>query len=424
MQASHDRNPANDVCELPGQKDECAPASWQGAAVLPRRGSAVRSSSRKLAAARDAVGMMLATAPDTDGLVRGKSTLSDQNQVTPFHLTTDDGERIHAWHVLPLPVYLKHEETLRLQPTGYCDDITTADSLRILREDPNAQLVIFFHGNAGHIPATIRAPSFHSLTDTSSFHLLAIDYRGFGQSSGQPSEEGLIRDASAAVDFVLETAGVAPDRVILLGHSLGTAVAVAVAERYAVLRAVDFAGLVLVSGFSSLPTMLSHYAVAGCVPILGPLRSWPRVLQWILGFVVEPWSSVERLGSLVNTVRTTKGRHLRVGLIHAADDWDIPSVEDDKLFLAAVKPLLGSGTNDSQLAAVKEARTVRLGGDAFVTEWRESDVVIRQERFPHGGKLFWLCWKQERCADGPGHNNVMKYAPVVMEVMRIFNEEY
>lgn len=180
----------------------------------------------------------------------------------------------------------------------------------------------------------------------------------------------------------------APDRVLLLGHSLGTAVAVAVAERYAVLRAVDFAGLVLVAGFSSLPTMLSHYAIAGCVPVLGPLRSWPRVLQWVLGFVVEPWSSAGRLGSLVDTIRKTDGRRLRLGLIHAADDRDIPSAEDDKLFLAAVKPLLGSGANESQVAAAKEARTVRLGGDAFVSEWREAGVVIRQERFPHGGELF------------------------------------
>lgn len=327
-----------------------------------------------------------------------------KNQVTPFHLTTADGERIHAWHILPLSLYHQHQETLLRQPEGYCDNITTAASLRLLQQDPDARLVLFLHGNAGHLPTTIRSSSFHTLTDTSPYHVLAIDYRGFGRSSGFPTEDGLIQDAVAAVDFVLHTAGLAPDRVLLLGHSLGTAVAVAVAEHYAVQHAVDFAGLVLVAGFSSLPTMLSHYAIAGSIPIFGPLRLWPRLMQWLMSFVVDRWASADRLDRLVGSVFGHDGRHLRLGLVHAADDWDIPSFEDDKLFSAVLRPFVrGQGLTDAQRDAAKEEHTVHLGDDAFVTEWRESNVVIRQERFPHGG-----------------HNGIMKCTPVVAEVMRTF----
>ncbi len=45
--------------------------------------------------------------------------------------------------------------------------------------------------NAGHVAQGIRPASYHALTDTSNYHVLAIDYRGFGHSSGSPTEAGL-----------------------------------------------------------------------------------------------------------------------------------------------------------------------------------------------------------------------------------------
>lgn len=63
------------------------------------------------------------------------------NQVTPFNIASGD-ESLYAWHVLPLRSVLKHEERLQAQPTGFSDDITTTESFRILKEDPNSQLVI------------------------------------------------------------------------------------------------------------------------------------------------------------------------------------------------------------------------------------------------------------------------------------------
>lgn len=65
------------------------------------------------------------------------------NQVTSFHLPTEDGESIHAWHVLPLPAYRQHQEALEIQPTGHCGDVTTSESLRILKNDPTAKLILY-----------------------------------------------------------------------------------------------------------------------------------------------------------------------------------------------------------------------------------------------------------------------------------------
>lgn len=225
------------------------------------------------------------------------------------------------------------------------------------------------------------------LTDTSTYHILAIDYRGFGHSTGSPTEEGLILDASAAVDWALHVAGLPPDRVVLLGQSLGTAVVSAVAERYA-LQGVDFAGVVLVAGFSSLPTMLSGYAIAGYLPVLRPLKAIPFLLDKVLSFVVDKWESAHRLQSLVKTVKARNGR-LKLSLVHAKNDWDIPYAEDDKLFAGAVKGTLVDGNNPEPgvLAAEKERRTLRKGKDAFVTTWKDGGIEISQELFPTGGKL-------------------------------------
>ncbi len=239
--------------------------------------------------------------------------------------------------------------------------------------------------NAGHLPNAIRAPSFHTFTDTSNYHLLAIDYRGFGQSSGFPTEDGLINDASALVDFAIHTAGVAPDRIVLLGQSLGTAVASAVAERYAH-RGVDFAGVILVAAFSSLPTMLAGYAIAGWVPVLRPLRPWPRVLDWVMSFLVDTWQSADRLRAMTEVVNG-RGGHLRLSLVHAANDWDIPCHEDDKLFAAAVKGLVGEELDAQTLAEMKDELTTARGDDAFVVKWAQGSISIRQELFPYGGEL-------------------------------------
>lgn len=243
------------------------------------------------------------------------------------------------------------------------------------------------HGNVGQVSQGLRPTSYHTLTDTTAYHVLALDYRGFGLSSGTPTERGLIADAEAAVRWAVQTAGVAPGRIVLLGQSLGTAVASAAAEAFARERAADFAGVVLVAGFSSLPTMLSGYAIAGWLPVLRPLAAWPWLLGKLMDRVVDTWDSAGRLRETVRAVKERGGR-LRLSLVHAKDDWDIPCHEDDKLFRAAVEGLLGEqgAMEEERFAEEKARRTVVRGKDSFVTTWEDGDVVIRQELFPHGGE--------------------------------------
>lgn len=83
--------------------------------------------------------------------------------------------------------------------------------------------MLFFHGNAANRAAAFRVQ--HCLRYAASFdaNVLAIDYRGFGDSDGTPSQDGLVKDARAAWEWVRER-GAKEEDVLLVGLSLGTGV--------------------------------------------------------------------------------------------------------------------------------------------------------------------------------------------------------
>lgn len=332
-----------------------------------------------------------------------------KNQATPFLLKTPDGEVLHGWHVLPLRAYASNEKVLLERPRGCSDDFATTAAFRILKNDPKARVVISFHGNAGHVCQGWRPAHYHAVVDSSSStHLITVDYRGFGKSTGNPTETGMMVDGGALVDYVLETIGIPPDRVVIFGHSLGTAVASAVAERYAS-RGVDFAGVVLVASFSSLPDMLSGYRIGGAIGVMRPLAVLcpPLNRYFLKRFVVDKWDSAGRIANLVRSVkaRAATGAKLRLSLLHAHDDWNIPCVEADKMFAAAAGALVGPEVDGQRLLEMKDERTVWKGKKAFAARWVEGGIDIREEILSHGG-----------------HNEVLVYAPSTLALLEAFDE--
>jgi fermentation-respiration switch protein FrsA (DUF1100 family) len=85
------------------------------------------------------------------------------------------------------------------------------------------------------------------------FGVVLVEYRGYGSSPGEPTEDGLYADAEAALDM-LAARGVPPERVVLLGTSLGTGVAAEMARRGRGAR------LVLVSPYTSIPDLVTNTA--------------------------------------------------------------------------------------------------------------------------------------------------------------------
>jgi fermentation-respiration switch protein FrsA (DUF1100 family) len=85
-----------------------------------------------------------------------------------------------------------------------------------------------FHGNAANI--TNRSELYRFLWDLPA-NVLALEYRGYGRSTGAPSEAGIYRDAEAAYDYLVKTRNIAPEEIVSFGQSLGTAVAVDLATK-------------------------------------------------------------------------------------------------------------------------------------------------------------------------------------------------
>jgi len=117
-------------------------------------------------------------------------------------------------------------------------------------EAPRAT-ILFAHGNAGNV--SYRAEVLRILNQRVGASVLIFDYRGYGRSEGKPSEEGVLADARAARRWLADRAGIAEDEVVLMGRSLGGAVAVDLAAE-------DGArGLVLENTFTSLPDVAAYY---------------------------------------------------------------------------------------------------------------------------------------------------------------------
>jgi fermentation-respiration switch protein FrsA (DUF1100 family) len=117
-------------------------------------------------------------------------------------------------------------------------------------ERPTA-VVLYCHGNAGNIAS--RRWVIRLFRDHLNCSVLIFDYRGYGKSEGVPSEAGLLADARAARRWLAERTGTAESEVVLVGTSLGGAVAVDLAAN-------DGArGLILGNTFTSLPDVASSH---------------------------------------------------------------------------------------------------------------------------------------------------------------------
>ncbi len=126
---------------------------------------------------------------------------------------------------------------------------------------PAARVVVFFHGNAES--AAQNLPLASALASGGVDAVLA-EYRGYGGEPGRPDEEGLYADGTALLE-ALAREGVTPERLVLVGRSLGTGVAVELARRSPPWL------LILVSPYTSFPD-LGRSLVGPLAPLVVPDR--------------------------------------------------------------------------------------------------------------------------------------------------------
>ncbi len=186
------------------------------------------------------------------------------------HFVTEDKQQLHGWYI----------------PAHNGNDV-----------------LLFFHGNAGNIS--------HRLDSIQIFHQLGLsififDYRGYGKSTGKPSEQGTYKDANAAYEYLVRERSVNPGQIIYFGRSLGGAVASYLAVNH------PPKALILESTFTSAPDMASRL-----FPIF-PMR-------WLTRF------SYSNIGNI-------KSIHCPVLIVHSPDDEIIPYDLGRKLYEAANPP--------------------------------------------------------------------------------------
>ncbi len=166
-------------------------------------------------------------------------------------------------------------------------------------EHPRATL-LFLHGNAGNIG--------HRLDTLALFHQLGlavfiIDYRGYGESGGTPSETGIYRDAEAAWRYLTGARNLDPSQVILFGRSFGGAIAAYLASRH------PHKALVLESTFTSLPEVAADHF------------PWAPV-NWL---AQERYDTRQRMSEIPGPVM----------IIHSPDDDIVPFAHAETLYRLA-----------------------------------------------------------------------------------------
>lgn len=189
--------------------------------------------------------------------------------VEDLRLTSDDGETLVAWYV-PAP--------------------------------KGRPLILYFHGNGGAL--VDRVPRFRALA-ASGYGLLAVSYRGYGGSTGFPTQKGLMQDGEAAY-AAARARGYDSDRIVLMGESLGTGVAIALAATH------EAAALVLDSAYSSaLDVAAAHY------------RIFP--VRWLM---FDQFRSDLMIGDV----------HIPILMVHGNEDVVIPASSARRLFELANEP--------------------------------------------------------------------------------------
>jgi fermentation-respiration switch protein FrsA (DUF1100 family) len=218
-------------------------------------------------------------------------------------------------------------------------EVTSTDSVKLVClmsrtpvKDSSAFWVLFFHGNSGNVLGSLARPK---MLDSLGVNVFSVDYRGYGGSSGTPSEVGLYEDADACYHYVARVLNVRPERIVIYGYSLGSGVATELATR------VKAAGLILEGAFESLAKVGQ--------------KDYPYLpLSLMMG---QTFSSIDRIDKIT----------IPILMIHGRDDRVVPFSEGRALYEKATGPKRFLELSGGHNSAVKNRDTVLVVISEFLS---------------------------------------------------------
>lgn len=224
-----------------------------------------------------------------------------------------------AWVAIIVIMYLGQRSMMYLpdhsEPHPHDHDLPQMESIRIAVEDTveilawwhapadhNHPVLVYFHGNAGHIGE--RDYKIREMVEAG-YGVLLATYRYNAGAGGKGSEEALLADAREAIEFV-KSHGIAEQRIVLYGESLGSGVAVAMAAER------NVAGLILETPYSSIAEVAHS-------------RYWFALAKWLIR---DRYDSLARIGKV----------RAPILLFHGDADTTIPIRFGERLYDAAPEP--------------------------------------------------------------------------------------
>jgi uncharacterized protein len=184
-----------------------------------------------------------------------------------------------------------------------------------------ALTILYLHGNAGNVSSNFaKAAALRAIGAA----VLAVDYRGYGLSSGPfPNEQRLYSDAWAAWQFLHREKGVSAQQLVVYGHSLGGAIGIDLARRVP-----HLAGLIVEGSFTSMADMATLSAYNGWFPV-----------RWLLTQRFDSLAKVPELsvptlylhGLADLSVPATMSEALHSATPGPADLWLVPGADHNDL---------------------------------------------------------------------------------------------
>ncbi|OZJ05571.1 hypothetical protein BZG36_01687 [Bifiguratus adelaidae] len=306
------------------------------------------------------------------------------NKVRNLYLKTPDNITLGAWHILPTHYY--HMLNLRDMPTEQLTDSVYDEAL----SNQDYDTILYFHGNAGNRAAPWRVQTYMRMADRWDVNVITVDYRGFGNSEGKPSEDGLHMDAMTVWNWAVKEKGASPERTVILGHSLGTGIATRLAYELGQ-KGITPRGLVLLAPYSSIPNVVFEYTFLSFISIFYPIKPFPYIQDFLLS----------RLNTKFDSLSYIEHINCTTLIAYGAKDTDIPIHHSARLFHRAIH----GAEHYSE----------------YATDWMRNDINVGVYTIPSEGTWFHYQHEGGRRVDmvelTHGHHNNVPLFDLAFEVM-------